>query len=89
MMVSEVGRTTSGSSSSGVGIGLQLAVDRLQPVMGDHRHFLGEAFDMLGLLGDEGERDEQREIAILVAGGLDAAVQLRLDLFPDPHSPRA
>ncbi len=29
-----------------------------EPVMGDDRHFLGEAFDMLGFLGDEGERDE-------------------------------
>ena len=50
MMVSEVGRTTSGSSSFGVGIDHQLAVHRLQPVMGDDRHFLGEALDMLGLL---------------------------------------
>ncbi len=35
-------------------IGLQLAVDRLEAVMGHHRHLLGEAFDMLGFLGDEG-----------------------------------
>ena len=53
MMVSEVGRTISGSSSLASGIGLQLAVDRLQPVVGDDRHLLGEALDVLGLLGDE------------------------------------
>ena len=87
MMVSEVGPHHQRLFQLGVRIGLQLAVDVLQPVMGDHRHFLGEAFDMLGLLGDEGEGDEQREIAILVAGRLDAAVQLLLDLLPHAIAP--
>ena len=71
----------------GVRIGLQLAVDLLQAVMGDDRHFLGEAFDMIGFLGDEGEGDEEREIAILMAGRLDAAVQLLLDQFPHAIAP--
>ncbi len=33
------------------------------------------------------ERDEEREIAILMAGGLDAAVQLLLQLLPDAIAP--
>ena len=73
----------------GVGIGLKLAVDVLQTVMGDHRHLLGEAFDMFGLLGDEGEGDEEREIGVLVPGLLDAAVELVLDLAPTRRNPRA
>ncbi len=57
MMVSEVGRTTSGSSSLASGSGCSLPSIMLQAMMGDHRHLLGEAFDMLGFLGDEGERE--------------------------------
>ncbi len=37
----------------GVRIGLQLAVDQLQPVMGDDRHLLGETLHVLGFLGEE------------------------------------
>ena len=49
MMVSEVGRTISGSSSSPAGT--QLAVRAsFEAVVGDHRAFLGEALDVLGLL---------------------------------------
>ena len=51
MMVSQVGRTTSGSSSLASGSG-QLPSIGLEPVMGDDRHFLGEAFDVLGFLRD-------------------------------------
>ena len=36
-------------------------------------HLLGEALDVLGLLGEEAQRDEQREIGVLVAGLLEAA----------------
>ena len=42
----------------------QFTVDLLQAMMRDDRHLLGEAFDMLGLLGDEGERNEQGEICV-------------------------
>ncbi len=54
-----VGRTTSGSSSLASGSGCSLPSMVFEPVMGDDRHLLGEAFEMLGFLGDEGERDEQ------------------------------
>ena len=41
---------------------------RLQPMMRDDRAFLGEALDVLGFLLQEAERDEQREVGVLVAG---------------------
>ena len=69
------------------GIGHQLAVLLDQPVMRDDRHFLGEAVDMLGLLLEIGERDEEREIAIFVAGRLDLRVQQLLHPFPDAIPP--
>ena len=53
----------------------------------DHRHFLGEALDMLGFLFEIGKRDEQREIAIVVAGRLDPVVEQPLDAFPDAVAP--
>ena len=71
-----------------LGIGDHLAVLVDQPVMRDDRHLLGEAVDMLGLLLEIGERDEQREIAILVAGRLDAIVEQALDPLPDAIAPR-
>ena len=72
----------------GLRIGLQLAVDLLQPVMGDDRHLLGEAFDVLGLPGDEAQGNEQREIAVLVAGFLDPPVERLLQQLPDAVAPR-
>ena len=66
MIVSEVGRTTSGSVSSAAGTRLAVGV-LLQPVVRDDRHLLGEALDVLGLLGDVAERDEQREVGVLGA----------------------
>ena len=71
----------------GVGIGLQLAVDVLQPVVGDHRHFLGEAFDVFSFLGEEAERDEQREVGVIDAHLLDAAIHGLLNALPDPIAP--
>ena len=67
MIVSDVGRTISGSSSLASGSTTQLAAFVLQPVVRDDRHLLGEALDVLGLLGDEAQRDEQREVAVVVA----------------------
>ena len=46
-----------------------------------------EALDVLGLFGDEGERDEEREVTIVVTGFLDAAIEVLLDLFPHPITP--
>ena len=62
---------------------------RYQPVVGNDRHLLGEALDVLGLLLEIGERDEEREIAILVAGRLDSVVEEALDPLPDAVTPGA
>ena len=73
----------------GVGIGDQPALPvRDQAVVGDDRHFLGEAFDVVRLTLEIGERDEQGEVGIVVAGGLDPVVEQALDAFPDAVAPR-
>ena len=72
----------------GFGIDHQLAAFVLQAVVRDDRHLLGEAFDVLGLLGDEAHRDEEREIAVLVARFLDAGIELGLNALPDAPAPR-
>ena len=56
-------------------------------MMGDHRAFLGEPFDVCGLLLEIAERNKQRKIGIFVAGRLDHRIQLSLDIFPDAVSP--
>src|SRR4029077_20671430 len=45
--------------------------------------FRTESLDMLGLALEEVHRDEQREVGLLRAGGLDPAVDLRLHPLPD------
>ena len=55
--------------------------------MGDDRHLLGEAFDVIGFLLEIAQGDEEREIAILMAGRLDAIVEQALDALPDAISP--
>ena len=37
----------------------------LEPVVRDHRHLLGEALDVLGLLLEVAQRDEEREVGVL------------------------
>ena len=74
----------------GIGINDQTAVfARHQPVMRDHRHFLGKAFDMLGLTLEIGERDEDREIGIFMPRRLDPVVEQALHALPDAEAPRA
>ena len=70
MMVSEVGRTTSGSSS------FFAAAD------GDHGQLRREALDVFLLFFEEGHGDEQREGGVDVAGLLEAPVERLLDVFP-------
>ena len=56
MIVSLVGRTTSGSSS--LPVGYQLAVGSgFEPVMRDDRAFLGKALDVLGLFLQVAQRE--------------------------------
>ncbi len=50
---------------------------------GDHRQLGREAFHVLGFLLQEALRDQQREIHVLVAGGLEAVVELALQHLPD------
>ena len=87
MIVSRVGRTTSGSVSLPARHELALGVD-LETVMRDDRAFLGETLDVLGFLFEIAERDEEREVGVLVAGRLEHLVELRLHLFPDAVAPR-
>ena len=63
MIVSLVGRTTSGSSS--LPVGHQFAVGAgFEPMMRDHGAFLGKALDVLGLFFQIAQRDEEREIGV-------------------------
>jgi hypothetical protein len=77
MMVSEVGRTMSGSAG---------ASD--EPVVGDHRALLGEALHVRRLLLEEALGDEEREVGVLVARRLEHAIELALDVLPDGVAPR-
>jgi hypothetical protein len=72
-----------------IGIGDQaaLAVGD-QAVVGDHRHLLGEAFDVGRLADEVAERDEQREIGVFDPGGLDPRVEQALHALPDAVAPR-
>ena len=90
MIVSLVGRTMSGSSSLADGAGRSAGLCRigLQPMVRDDRALLGEALDVLGLLLQEAHRDEQREVRVLVAGGLEHRVEPPLDVLPDGVAPR-
>ena len=47
-----------------------------------------KAFDVLGLLVQETLRDEQREVRVLVPGGLEHGVELLLHALPDPITAR-
>ncbi len=50
---------------------------------GHHGQFGRETLHVLGLFAQEALRNQQREIGILVAGGLEAAVELLLEALPD------
>ncbi len=67
----------------------QLALGvHLQPVMRHDRAFLGEAGHVLGLLFEIAERDEKREVGVLVPRHLEHLIELRLHQFPDAVAPR-
>ena len=55
----------------------------LAPRVGHHRELGREPLHVLGLLLEEAHRDEQREVGVLVAGLLEAPVEIGLDLLPD------
>ena len=77
MIVSEVGRMTSGSSS-------------FSPPPWVTTAQLGrEALDVLGFLLQEALGDEQGEVGVDVPGLLEQAVEAGLDALPDARSPGA
>ncbi len=78
------GQFPGGDHAGLAGLGVLLG---LEAVMGDDRALGGEALDVLGLLLEVGERDEEREVGVLVAGGLEASVELGLDVLPEGVAP--
>ncbi len=60
---------------------------QLQPVMRDDRAFLGETFDMLRFLLHIAQRNEEREIGVLMPGRLEHGVERALHVFPDAVAP--
>ena len=84
MIVSEVGRMISSSSSLASGsTSMPLPGIGLEPIVGDDGAFLGEALGHLLFLGQERLGDEQREVGVDVAGVLEHAVEGPLHLLPD------
>jgi hypothetical protein len=66
----------------------ELAVrSRLEPVMSDDGTFLGEAFDVRRFLLQERQRDEQREVGVLVPRRLEHVVERPLHVFPQRVAP--
>ena len=70
MIVSEVGRTN------------QWLGKFFAAADGDHRQFGREAFHVVLLFFDEALGNQQRKRHVLVAGGLEALIQCRLNVFP-------
>ena len=56
--------------------------------MGDHCAFLGESVDVLGFLFKKPLRDEEREVGVSVAGGLEHPVEHPLKVLPERATPR-
>ena len=69
--------------------GTQAAAGRgLEPVMRDDGALLGEAFHVLGLLREIAQRDEEREVRVLVPGRLERGIEEALHVLPDAVAPR-
>jgi hypothetical protein len=75
MIVSDVGRTMSGSSSAAA--------------VRDDCHLRRESLDVLGLLVQEALGNEKREVGVLVSRRLEHVVQGALHPFPDAVAVRA
>ena len=58
-------------------------LDLLAAGLRDHGELGREPLDVLGLLVDEAHRDEQREGGVIVAGLLEATVEVALHRLPD------
>ena len=86
MIVSDVGRTTSGSVS--FARGHQFSVLALQAMMRNYSALLGEAFDVRSLLLQVAQRDEKWEIGVAVTGCLEHPVEDGLHSLPESVAPR-
>src|SRR6185369_3356829 len=58
-------------------------LELLAATLGDPGALGREAFDVVGLELEQGLGDQQREVGVLVPGGLDAAVEQPLDVLPE------
>src|SRR5256886_6751313 len=56
---------------------------RLETRVRHQRDFLGEPLDVLGFLGEEAHRDEQREVGVLMARRLEQVVERALHQLPN------
>ena len=61
----------------------------LEPVMRDDGALLRKAFDVRGLFLQKRQRDEQREVRVLMPRGLDHVVERALHVLPERVAPRA
>ena len=61
---------------------------RFETMMRDHRTLGGETFGMLRLFFEITQRNQQREIGVHMAGGLELRIELALDVFPQAVTPR-
>ena len=60
----------------------------LEPMVRDDRALLREALDVRGFLLQERQRDEQREVRVLVARRLEHVVERALHVLPERVAPR-
>ena len=102
-LVDEEGQVPVGADPFGVqvaddglrgGAHYQWLLQLLPPSVGHHRELGRKTLDVFRLLPDEGVRDEQREVGVLVPGFLEPSVQGGLDVLPqgiavgaDDHAP--
>ena len=69
--------------------GHELAVrPRLEPMVRDDRALLGEPSTCSASFCRKRQRDEQREVGVLVAGRLEHVVERALHVLPDRVAPR-
>ena len=87
MIVSEVGRTTSGSVSGLRRVSI-FHLPRFEPRVGDYGAFFGEAFDVFGFFREITQRNKKRKIGVAMAGRAKHRIELALHVFPDPVAPR-
>ena len=85
MVVSEVGRMMSSSSSFAAWIHHYAVAFFVgfESIVGHHGTLFGETFHVLSLFREIAFRDEQGEVGILHTGCFEARIECLLDAFPD------